>query len=114
MSMPDRQDETPQPELPIEQFVAQVDWDKPFSSNFIKIEQPDDISLETYNPAKEMYTPEHPQAERFVRADLLITQAMGAGLDAAPQTLTAKAKEKEEEPKKKSKPKPQGGGTIPL
>lgn len=58
------------------EFVAEVQWEKPFESNYRQIEM-SDIPLEQEDPGEAFFEPQTPQSERFVRSDILIDQAMG-------------------------------------
>jgi hypothetical protein len=58
------------------QFVAEVDWSKPFESNYLRIEE-SGKDIAEYDRGEEFFEPAHPHAERFIRADVLITQAIG-------------------------------------
>jgi hypothetical protein len=58
------------------EFVSQADWAKTFETNYLRIEM-SDAPLEEYDPAEPLFEPQTTGSERFVRTDVLITQAMG-------------------------------------
>jgi hypothetical protein len=57
-------------------FVAEVDWNEPFEDNYLRIEE-SGKDIAKYDRGGEFYEAAHPAAERFVRSDILITQAIG-------------------------------------
>jgi hypothetical protein len=58
------------------EFVAEVDWNEPFEINYLRIEDSSKPLAKADN-AQEFFEPAHPASERFIRADLLISQAIG-------------------------------------
>lgn len=58
------------------EFVSEVNWAEPFEENYLRIEKADE-PLTKYDHAAEFYEAAHPAAERFIRSDILITQAIG-------------------------------------
>jgi hypothetical protein len=58
------------------EFVAEVDWKQPFEDNYLRIEESGKPIAE-YDRGEEFFEASHPAAERFIRSDVLITQAIG-------------------------------------
>lgn len=58
------------------EFVSQADWAKTFETNYLHIEM-SDATLEEYDPADPFFEPQTTSSERFVRTDVLISQALG-------------------------------------
>lgn len=58
------------------QFIAETNWEQPFEVNYRRIEMAD-VPLEQDDPGEGFFEPQTPSSERFVRADVLMDQALG-------------------------------------
>lgn len=57
------------------EFLQQIDWNKPFELNYVEIVK-DDEPIEKLHIDEQIFVPTNRTSERFVRADILISQAL--------------------------------------